>query len=85
MTIIVEIPKGIEKQIQQSVAQGDIEAARHLLLEAVIPSVEAYFIDATKKTDDLLGMFANEPELINQMVSEAMAAREKHPLRLPSG
>ena len=44
MTITVEIPEDIEKRIQQSVAQGDIKAARSLLLETVIPSVEAHFM-----------------------------------------
>ena len=44
MTITVEIPEDVEKKVRQSVALGDIKAARHLLLEAVIPSVEAHFM-----------------------------------------
>jgi hypothetical protein len=31
----------------------------------------------------LLGLFHDEPELLDQIVDEAMIAREQQPLRLP--
>jgi predicted DNA-binding antitoxin AbrB/MazE fold protein len=31
--------------------------------------------------DPLLGLMADEPELLDEVVEEAMAARESHPLR----
>jgi hypothetical protein len=34
-------------------------------------------------TDTLLGLFRDEPELLDQIVEEAMSARETQPLRLP--
>jgi len=33
--------------------------------------------------DPLLGLMADEPELVDQVVVTAYAARESHPLRLP--
>lgn len=35
--------------------------------------------------DPFLGMFAHEPELIDQVIELAMRAREEHPLRQPGG
>jgi hypothetical protein len=34
--------------------------------------------------DPLLGLMADEPELVDEVVEAAYAARERHPLRLPS-
>jgi hypothetical protein len=38
---------------------------------------------AEKPTDELLGLFRDESELLDQIVQEAMSARETQPLRLP--
>ena len=38
---------------------------------------------AEKSTDELLGLFRDEPELLDQIVEEAMSAGETQPLRLP--
>ena len=38
----------------------------------------------TAGKDPLLGLMADEPELVDQMVEAAYAAREHHPLRAPS-
>ena len=47
MTVTIEIPDDVEKQIQENVVRGDIEAAHHVLLEAVFPTVEAAIMDST--------------------------------------
>ena len=36
-----------------------------------------------KPSDELLGLFRDDPELLDQIVQEAMSARETQPLRLP--
>ena len=36
-----------------------------------------------KPSGRLLGLFRDEPELLDQIVEEAMIARQTHPLRLP--
>jgi hypothetical protein len=41
------------------------------------------FATTEKSTDELLGLFRDEPELLDQIVQEAMSARETQPLRLP--
>jgi hypothetical protein len=38
---------------------------------------------AGKPADLLLGLFRDEPELLDQIVAEAMTARQQQPLRLP--
>jgi len=39
---------------------------------------------ATPTKDPLLGLVADEPDLIDEVVQGAYVARERHPLRLPS-
>ncbi len=41
MTITVHIPPDIEKQVRENISLGDIDAVRHLLVEALEPTVEA--------------------------------------------
>ncbi len=41
MTITVHIPSDIEKQVREKIALEDTDAVRHLLLEALEPTVEA--------------------------------------------
>ena len=42
MTITVQIPLDIEMQIREKASRGDTDAVRHLLLEALAPTVEAW-------------------------------------------
>ncbi|MEO6807496.1 MAG: hypothetical protein ABI353_00085 [Isosphaeraceae bacterium] len=37
------------------------------------------------ENDPILGMFRDEPELIDEIVEEAMKIREERPWRLPAG
>lgn len=58
---------------------------RHSTLEAFIREI-IQLLAQTEATDDpILGMFAQEPELIDQIVEATMTAREVHPLRLLNG
>lgn len=41
MTITIEIPHDIEMQIRKHAARGNVDAVRHLLIEALGPTVEA--------------------------------------------
>jgi hypothetical protein len=41
-------------------------------------------VEATATKDPLFGLMADEPELVDDVVQAAYAAREHHPLRLPS-
>ena len=41
-------------------------------------------VEATSTKDPLFGLMADEPELVDDVVQATYAAREHHPLRLPS-
>ncbi len=41
MTITLEIPHDIEMQIRENAARGNADTVRHLLIEALGPTVEA--------------------------------------------
>jgi hypothetical protein len=60
-------------------------ALRHSSVEALIKEVIDLLVLAEKEGDPIVGMFAQEPELIDQIVASAMSARETDPLRLSTG
>jgi len=47
------------------------------LLKEIIENIESF----ESKKSTIMGMFSDEPELIDQIVESAMTAREKHSLR----
>ena len=51
------------------------------LLKELIEQLEV----APPTVDVFLGLFAQEPELIDQVVESVMQAREQHPLRQSGG
>ena len=51
-------------------------------VELAVEVIETYF-NRLKDIDPLLGLFADEPELIDQMVEDVMLTRSSTPLRLP--
>jgi hypothetical protein len=59
-----------------------IAQARNASVEHLIREVIDLLILAEKEGDPIVGMFAHEPELIDQVVASAMMARETDPLRL---
>lgn len=59
--------------------------ARRYTLEAFIVEIIERLAAMEKKTDPLLGMFADEPEVIDRVIESVMAARETHPLRPVDG
>lgn len=63
----------------------EIAALRHSTLEALIKDIIVLLVDAEGSPDPLLGMFAQETSLIDQIVDQAMTARETDPLRTCSG
>ena len=64
--------------------------ARAKLAEALLASLggtpAARSGEAARRADDpILGMFSDEPELMDQIIEDAMHSREVNPLRLPNG
>ena len=79
--------KTIEVQLDEQTferAQRLAEARRHTL-ESLIAEIIQHLAAIGIKADPLLGMFADEPEVIDQVLESAMMAREAHPLRLANG
>jgi hypothetical protein len=64
----------------QKVAQ-----ARFSTLEALLTELIQHLALIESQVDPLLGMFAAEPELLDQVVETALAARESQPLRQADG
>ncbi len=52
MTITVQIPPDIERQIRKSVSLGEIDAVRHLLLEVLEVEVETLMSNNPQLSND---------------------------------
>jgi hypothetical protein len=58
---------------------------RHCSLDQLIKDFIDQETKPTTPSDTVLGMFADEPELLDQVVDSAMHARERDPLRRVGG
>jgi len=76
----------IELQLDEQTLERARRVARlrRSTLEALIKEIIALLALVEEADDPIMGMFAQEPELIDQVVESAMAAREADPLRLPN-
>ena len=75
----------IELQLDERTLELARRAAefRHLTLEMLIQEI-VRLLAASEVTDDpVVGMFSQEPELLDDVIASAMTARERDPLRLP--
>ena len=72
-TIELELDDQTFEQVRQ------LAETRHYTLEALIVEIIERLATIGKKADPLLGMFADEPEMIDQVIESVMAARETHP------
>lgn len=79
------------ERIELELDKETLERARHIaaLRQSTVESLISDIIDllamAEGSPDPLLGMFAQEAALIDQVVDQAMTARETDPLRVRSG
>ncbi len=73
----------LDKQTVERARQ--VAEARRCTLEELITEIIEQLGTARAEKDPFLGMFADEPEVIDQVVESAMQAREKHPLRQTRG
>ena len=48
-------------------------------MEELIQEIIGQFGEAEAANDPFLGMFAHEPELVDQVIESVMTAREEHP------
>ena len=76
MVIELALPNSTYLKLKQA-AQQKHKTEAELALEAV----RAYLAQWTK-IDPLLGLYADEPELVDSVTQDAMQSRENTPLRL---
>ena len=77
--------------IELQLDEQTLERAQHVAtrrqstLEDLLKEIIEFLAGPEPKNDPFLGMFAHDPELIDQVVESALAAREEHPFRAPNG
>ena len=62
-----------------------IAAGRRASVEALIQDLVQRLVAIETTDDPILGMFAQEPDLMDAVIAAAMTARETDPLRLSVG
>lgn len=62
-----------------------VAALRRSTLEALIAEIIGLLAGDQESDDPLMGMFSQEPDLMDQVINSAMSARETDPLRVPNG
>ena len=75
----------IELQLDEHTLELARRAAkfRHSTLETLIQEIIKLLASSETMDDPIVGMFAQEPELLDHVLASAMIARERDPLRLP--
>ena len=82
--------ESMQRQAQHAKKEIDVSGLPEEAIQAVqsvVSLLRGQPVDnlaaAEKSTDELLGLFRDEHDLLDQIVQEAMSARETQPLRLP--
>ena len=77
----------IEVQLdEQTLARAmKLAESRHCSLDELIKDMIENLETFKAADETLLGMFADEPELIDRVMQSVMMAREAHPLRRSNG
>jgi hypothetical protein len=77
----------VELQLDEKTIERAQRVALHRqsTLEDLLQELIEVLAGSGPVDDPFLGMFAHNPELIDQIVESAMAAREQHPLRASNG
>ena len=70
---------------QTLVRARQLAASRHCTVEELLEECMEYLGRTVAAGDPFLGMFAQEPALLDQVVASAMQARAEHPLRACDG
>jgi hypothetical protein len=70
---------------QTLVRARQLAASRHCTIEELLKECLEHLGAAAAAGDPFLGMCADEPALIDQVVVSAMQACEEHSLRAPGG
>ena len=77
----------IELQLDEKTLDRALKLAarQHSTLEALIAEIIGLLAADPGSGDPLIGMFSQEPDLMDQVIDSAMKARETDALRAPNG
>lgn len=75
-TIVVELDPQTSERARR------LAQARGTTVKALVQSLITQFDSGETMRDALLGLFADEPALLDQVVEQAMQTRETQPLRV---
>jgi hypothetical protein len=77
----------VELQLDEQTLEHarELAAARHVSVEELLKEALSRLSAPLAEDDPITGMFADEPELLDRIVEEAMQARERDPFRLSDG
>jgi len=75
-TVVVELDPRTSERARR------LAQARGTTITALVQSLITQLDNDTAAHDSLLGLFADEPALLDRVVDQAMKARETQPLRL---
>ena len=77
----------IELQLDEEILARALKlaASRQCSLEELIREIIEQMEMSETAHEPFLGMFADEPELVDQMMESTMMARERHSLRQSNG
>jgi hypothetical protein len=81
MMIAVELQ--LDEQTYERIKR--MATRRRSTVEALLKEVVEFLATAEATADPLLGMFEQEPDLVDAITASAMLARENDPLRLSNG
>ena len=76
----IHLSEELERYVEEQVKAGRFSTRDQVVSEALEQFKHA---DAAGR-DPLLGLFSDEPELMDEIVEAAMHDRESRPLRLPA-
>jgi hypothetical protein len=79
MTVEIELNERALARLKKIAEQKDVT------IEKVLQDMVERALESQAAEDPILGMFAQEPELMDDVVAEAMKARESDPLRQRDG
>ncbi len=76
----IQLPAELEQYVDDQVKAGRFSTKDQVVKEAL----EHFKLSQMPARDPLLGLFADEPDLMDEVVEGAMRDRETRPLRLPT-
>lgn len=76
ITLELTLPENIYLTLKSIAEQSDRAPA-----DVVLSAIQSY-LDQVGASDPIIGLFGNEPEVVDQVIADIMDSRQNTPLRL---